>query len=173
MESSTLFPKIQRNHMLPSRCNQEPCRNIEVSRWETWRPGSVTHTSPAPIGKRVPGGTAPVNSPAMRPRSQTDLASESVAPAPWTDNHARTFSPMMVQVTYGACWVSFSSWYGNTALPPRLRYRVPFYPSLEAHVPECFNPLRQQAAGTDARPGPGGQHGDHHDKIARSDRLRA
>ena len=30
-QSSTLLPKIQRNHMLPIRCIQPPCRNIEVS----------------------------------------------------------------------------------------------------------------------------------------------
>ena len=28
--SSTLSPKIQRNHMLPMRCIQPPCRNIDV-----------------------------------------------------------------------------------------------------------------------------------------------
>ena len=30
MESSTLFPKIQRNHMFPRRWPQPPWRNIEV-----------------------------------------------------------------------------------------------------------------------------------------------
>ena len=30
IESSMLLPKSQRNHMLPSRCIHEPCRNIEV-----------------------------------------------------------------------------------------------------------------------------------------------
>jgi hypothetical protein len=30
--SSTLSPKIHRNHMLPMMCDQPPCRNIEVMR---------------------------------------------------------------------------------------------------------------------------------------------
>ena len=34
--------------MFPSRCIQAPAGNIEVRRWETWRPGSVSSSPSAP-----------------------------------------------------------------------------------------------------------------------------
>ena len=122
MESSTLFPKIHMNHMLPSRCIHEPCRNMDVTTWESWRPGSVAHTTPPPIGKPVPGAARSVSSPGMSPRLQTEAAKPVtspdwatwVAPAPCTSSQAAMLRPMMTKVTTGVRTVSFSSRYGNT-----------------------------------------------------------
>ena len=98
MASSTLFPKIHRNHMFPRMCIHEPWRNIDVKMWSIWRPGSVRHTSPSPIGNRVPGGTPSVSSPGMRPRSQMDRGRATEKPAPWMRSHAPTFSAISTNV---------------------------------------------------------------------------
>ena len=63
-----LFPKSHKNHMLPIRCIQEPCRNMEVIRWESWRPGSARQTKPSPMRKPgSPGRNSPVSSPGDQP----------------------------------------------------------------------------------------------------------
>ena len=87
--------------MLPIRCIQEPCRNIDVKTWEICRPGSVRQTRPSPMGNRVPGGTMPVSSPGISPRSQTARATAPEAPAPSTRSHTRTFRTMMAILTKG------------------------------------------------------------------------
>src|SRR6266849_6417264 len=67
------------------------------------------------MGNRVPGGTMPVSSPGISPRSQTARATATEAPAPSTKSQTRTFRTMMVILTKGVRWVSFSSRYGNIA----------------------------------------------------------
>src|SRR5678815_3291665 len=94
MESSTLLPKSQRNHMFPIKCIHEPCRNMELSRCKYCRPGSVVQTRPWPIGNAVPTGTAAVISAGISPSSQTDFASGNSAPAPWTKSQTNTFRPV-------------------------------------------------------------------------------
>ena len=96
--------------MFPSRCIHDPCRNMEVITWEIWRPGSVTHTRFSPIGKPAPGGTARVSSPGINPRLQTDAATATSTPAPWTAIHTTTQIAMMAIVPTGVRCVSFSSW---------------------------------------------------------------
>ena len=86
--------------MFPRRCIQEPWRNIDVSTCVVWRPGSVRHASPSPMGKDVPGRTAPVSSPGISPSLQTERASGRADPAPWTSSHAATLSPMRTYVVY-------------------------------------------------------------------------
>ncbi len=110
IESSTLLPKRYRNHMLPRRCSQEPWRNIDVNTFDTWRPGSVRHTRPSPTGIAVPGGTRPVSSPGISPRSQTDAARLGIVPAPCRNSQASTLSAMSPCVTIGVRCVWFSSW---------------------------------------------------------------
>ena len=34
IESSTLFPKIQKNHMFMMMCIHEPCRNMDEITWK-------------------------------------------------------------------------------------------------------------------------------------------
>ena len=95
--------------MLPNKCIQEPCRNMEVNRWKTWRPGSVRQASLSPMGNRVPTGSESVNSPGIRPSSQTDLDTDKVEPAPCTKIQTNTFRMMIAAVTMAGRWVSFSS----------------------------------------------------------------
>ncbi len=96
--------------MLPSRCIHEPWRNIDVRRLPACRPGSVRHTSRSPIGNCVPGASDAVSSPGIRPRLQTDAASDISAPAPCTKIHMKTFAAMKRAVTTAVRWVWFSSW---------------------------------------------------------------
>ncbi len=95
--------------MFPSRCIHEPCRNIEVMTLMGWWPGSVTHTIPSPIGNPAPGGSAPVNSPGIRPRLQTEVASASDDPPPCTTIHTSTLMATNSIVTWAGRCVSFSS----------------------------------------------------------------
>ena len=84
--------------MFPRMCIHEPCRNIDVKMCAVCRPGSVRHTSPSPIGNRVPGGTLSVSSPGMRPRSQMDRASARDERAPWMRSHTLTLSAISTNV---------------------------------------------------------------------------
>src|SRR5574341_2073702 len=115
MESSTLLPKSHRNHIFPKRWSHEPCKNIEVNKCDTCRPGSVLQTSPGPMGKRVLTGREPVNPPGISPSSQTDLASGTVAPTPCTTNQLRTYRPISIIVTMAVRWGSFSPTAGTPA----------------------------------------------------------
>jgi hypothetical protein len=76
MESSTLFPKIHRNHRFPMRCIQLPCRNMEEIR--------ACHVSP-PGGQGPDAAGCPVTSAGMAPSVQMDPRSaEGETPAPCT-----------------------------------------------------------------------------------------
>ncbi len=101
--------------MFPSRCIQEPWRNIDVTMLDTCLPWSVTHTRASPIAgsltivKLEPGGSNPVSSPGISPRLQTDAASGMTEPAPWTTSHTSTFAAMSSIVMKAARCVAFSS----------------------------------------------------------------
>jgi hypothetical protein len=85
--------------MLPRRCIHDPCRNMDVTRLNGCRPGSVRQTTCSPIGKGVFAGSDSVSSPGMRPPLQTDAASAIDAPAPWYSSHASTHNAMSTIVT--------------------------------------------------------------------------
>jgi len=64
-----------------------PMENMEVRRWEACRPACVAHAYPSHSGKPVPGGTLPVSSPGISPRSQTDCMSGRGALHEGPDQH--------------------------------------------------------------------------------------
>jgi len=68
--------------MLPMRCSQPPCMNIEVTSVHQLAWAVRTHCSPSPRGTAVPGGTVCSTSPGISPSWQTERASGSAAPAP-------------------------------------------------------------------------------------------
>src|SRR5262249_51362167 len=104
-----LLPKSQRNHMFPSRCIQDPCRNIEVTMCDICAPGSVRHATLSPMGNDEPGGSDIVSSPGISPRLHTDSANAKPLPAPCTSSHANVHAATSASVTYGVRCVSFSS----------------------------------------------------------------
>ena len=111
-----LFPKTQRNSMLPIRWNQPPCMNIDVITVQYFGTASTRHITPGASATPLPGGTLCVISPGIRPSSQTDRASGPCAPAPCTRRKATTFAMMMETVMTAGRSVGFSSLYGNMDL---------------------------------------------------------
>src|SRR5215212_2064067 len=111
--------------MFPSRCSHEPCMNIDVRMRETWEPPSVTQARPLPISTAVPGGSAPVSSPGISPKLQTEAGSAGSVPALCTTSQTAMLAAMISHVTTAVRCVLFSSWYGNirvsqsaTVVPP-------------------------------------------------------
>src|SRR5512138_790564 len=99
--------------MFPRRWIHDPWRNMDVRRWEACLPASVTQAYPSPSGNAVPGGTVPVSSPGMSPRSQTDCMSGCGSPAPCNRTQTSTFAAISAIVTWGVRSVRSSSRYGN------------------------------------------------------------
>src|SRR3989442_9974641 len=72
-----LFPNTHRNHMLPIRCSQPPCMNIEVTTVHQFASAVRTQRRPSPSGTAVPGGTVCSTSPGISPSWQTERAKGS------------------------------------------------------------------------------------------------
>jgi len=68
--------------MLPIRCSQPPCMNIEVTTVHQFASAVRTQRRPSPSGTAVPGGTVCSTSPGISPSWQTERAKGSGAPAP-------------------------------------------------------------------------------------------
>src|SRR5262245_62211425 len=102
MASSTLLPKIQRNHMLPMRCIHPPCRNIDVSTvCQALPPSANTQEAPGLIGMLAPGGALCRRSAGIRPRRQTEEESAGAEPRPCSRTQARTLAAIRPYVAYG------------------------------------------------------------------------
>ena len=83
--------------------------NIDVRTVDQWASAVSTQCTPGPSGTDVPGGTVRSTSPGMRPSWQTERASGSSAPRPWTSSQTIAFTAMMPSVTTGVSSVGFSS----------------------------------------------------------------
>jgi len=73
----------------------------------------ITQVSSRLIGKEVPSGSRPRNSPGMSPSSQTERERYGSAPIPCTRIHAATLSPISTMVMTGVARVGLSSRIGN------------------------------------------------------------
>ena len=100
--------------MLPIRCIQPPCMNIEVSTVYQPPPPSRTQALSGPRGKLVPGATVPSTSPGMNPSRHTDADNAGSLPKPCSRNQASAFAPIRPYVAYGVVKCGLSSRIGNT-----------------------------------------------------------
>src|ERR1700749_1055476 len=89
--SSTLSPKIQRYHMLPSTCDQLPCRNIDVMS----------------VGAAKYAGTTPYT---VRNSFSVSCGSDN------SNSHARALRVMIVMVMYGVVRDGITSRSGITPI---------------------------------------------------------
>ena len=105
--------------MLPARCSQSPCMNIDVNSVNQMGlgPGSCGTSNGVPsmtTGCAVTRSTPFVISYGTAEKPNVKAAPASVAPAPWSRTKAATLRPMIVSVTYaGPRPRSFWSWSGN------------------------------------------------------------
>src|SRR3989475_13080438 len=77
-----LFPNTQRNHMLPSRWNQPPCMNIEVSTVHQCGSAVSTQRRAGPGGTDVPAGAERGTPAGAAPRGGTGRGPGSTPPTP-------------------------------------------------------------------------------------------
>ena len=113
IESSTLSPNTQRNHMFPMMWNQPPCMNIEVKGLNQFGGDSITQPRVWLSGTTVPGGTRRSSSPGLAPYSQTEVESDGSLPRPWTKIQTAMLMAMMWNVASEVESFGFSSRSGN------------------------------------------------------------
>src|SRR6266540_1888051 len=158
-----LFPNTHRNTMLPIRCSQPPCMNIDVSTVQYCGAASTRQYIPGPSATPLPGLAFCRISAGIRPRSQTERARGPCAAAPCTRMKASTLAMMMATVMTAGRSVGFSSRKGNmgqnlggsavrmlsrTAEPPN---RLPFWhfnsarclPSATESIRSASNPYQE------------------------------
>ena len=94
--------------MLPNKCANEPCRNIEV---KTVAQGATqVGSSLAPSEPKITSGVAP---------NPATIAPNHASPDDHCQRKTSTQAPIRVQVTQGVMRVGLSSWTGIMATPAR------------------------------------------------------
>src|SRR6266851_1025201 len=78
--SSMLFPKTQRNSMLPMRCSQPPWVNIDEITVQYFGATPTRQAMPGASSTPLPGFAVRSSSPGIRPSSHTDRANGPCAP---------------------------------------------------------------------------------------------